>query len=41
MHVQAEGKKADAPEQAKEPVIDSAEDARHDGSTVDDSGLES
>ena len=41
MHVQAQGKKADAPEQAKEPVIDSTEDARHDGSTGDGKGLES
>jgi len=40
-HVQAQGKKADAPEQAKEPVIDTAEDARHGGYTGDDRGLES
>ncbi|KAF9696444.1 hypothetical protein EKO04_005225 [Ascochyta lentis] len=40
-HVQAQGKKADAPEEAKEPVIDAAEDARHGGSTGDGSGLES
>ncbi len=33
--VQAQGQKADAPEQAQEPVVDTAEDARHDGSASD------
>jgi hypothetical protein len=41
VHAQAQGKKADAPEQAQEPVIDATEDARHSGSTAEGSGLES
>lgn len=41
VHAQAQGKRADAPEQAQEPVIDTAEDARHGGSTGEGSGLES
>jgi hypothetical protein len=39
--VQAQGKKADAPEKAEKPVVDTAEDARHGGSKDDDGGLES
>ena len=41
MHVHAQGMKADAPKQAKEPVINTAKDASHGGSTDDGSGLES
>jgi hypothetical protein len=41
VRAQAQGKKANAPEQAQEPVIDTAEDARHGRSTGEGSGLES
>lgn len=39
VHVPAQGKKTDVPEEAKEPVIDTAEDARHGRGTGAGSGL--